>query len=182
MKNKFLLLGATALLSTCLVMGAFADGEPSTTLNVSVGIAVKDAIASIQDIDFGTYVLDADELEDDFDQRIDPITGKGSSYATERILGKQQNGQVMLVMRDNSLLTIQLPEEVILTNYEGHHMVFYPEFEQISENGDYFIQKIFGIGGRSSNRIHGDLNPLFPGKYTGVLTVTAVASEEPVEP
>ena len=56
MKNKFLLLGATALLSTGLAMGALAGQK---TLNFNVGVTLitaNESLIKVQDLNFGNVM------------------------------------------------------------------------------------------------------------------------------
>ena len=71
--------------------------------------------------------------------------------------------------------TIQLPDVVYLHDLDGHMLFFYPDFVETYsyENMPLYIRD-FGIGGRLYNN-PGSL--LFPGKYSGELTVTVIADE-----
>ena len=173
MKNKFLLLGATALLSTGLAIGVMADDEPSTTtLKASAEIVVADMVVPVQDIDFGRFMMQPSDLENDFIATMNPETGVVTSEGTSHSGGK--NGQVIVTSTYSSPKKIQIPTTVWLTDYEGHLMSIDTNFVQIGNNSGVgpYIVKTYGIGG--TLRGFSGYNGYGAGVYTGELTVTVI--------
>ena len=177
MKNKFLLLGATALLSTGLAMDVMAEDEPSTTtLNVSVEFLTPDVVIPVQHIDFGKILLDANQIGQEFSATMDPATGKITDYDSYKLYGEQKNGQVSLEydVSSSSKKTIQLEDSITLHDLEGHYINFIPSFTEIySFNKGPVTVKTYGVGGKLE-LVHAGLHV---GKYTGELTVTVIADE-----
>ena len=178
MKNKFLLLGATALLSTGLAMDVMAEDEPSTTtLNVNVEFLAPDIVVPVQHIDFGKILLDTEQVGQQFDIIMDPATGKINDYEAVKLFGEQKNGQVALeYLTTSSKKTIQLEDRITLHDLEGHLIEFYPSSTEIYSTlrAQYKI-KTYGIGGRLFAP-YSDYG-YQPGKYSGELTVTVIADE-----
>ena len=179
MKNKFLLLGATALLSTGAIL-ANADPLPalpdaSATLEVRISLYNAAGITVKEDtIDFGTLAATGDHTGASVRlmRGIRTITGSGVVAAG----GEVKTAYLYVAVPTGYKATLSLPQKVTLqdTYSEKFRLTFVPEkiLDEEAGVGDIYYNA-YDIGGSI------DLSDEFHGDYTGSFTVTAVYEVDP---
>ena len=190
MKNKFLLLGATAILSmsamTTNVAAAVSNVEKD--INVHVRILRGNGANVIQDIDFGSFFVTGNSET----INMEPATGRvyyeagelehynESSGAQGDLLTTAKNGIIEYVsdtadFGDANVASVSLPASVTLNHTDGKSGVvtFVPASSMIrTESNINHYGEIFGIGGTLSvvNASAGD--------YEATFTVTFVIGHD----
>ena len=181
MKNKFLLLGATALLSTGLVAKVMADlpalPDASATLQVQIGLYNAAGITVKQGIiHFGTLAANGEHngakvtLNPNGGTRT--ITGPNVVAADSGSVHKL--AYLHVNVPDGYQATLSVPTGISLENNYGNELDFNPQtyLKQTWEDGTLTFDTYY-IGGSI------DLSDEFHGYYSGSFEVTAVYEEDP---
>ena len=182
MKNKFLLLGATAILSTALAMDTKADlsYNDSTDITVNVNIINAHGIIVVDDtIEFGDLAFTNDQhtatvtLDPDQDSRGRTITGSGVVATSD--FDPEGFAAFHLNIPEGYAATITFQENILLEDGEGNEIEFTPSYSSAPTspaNGNY-TEVGYIIGG--SINLTGET---VPNGYQTSFEVTVVVAPE----